>query len=158
FVFLAISLSLLGLGAAGTWVAVRRPPEDLAQSLVRWLGGLLLSIVPAFLMLSCPWPVTNHSSGQTKLLGLDAIAYLLWCAPALVWLNFAGGVVLGRLFASFSQRMSTLYAADLGGAGLGCLAALVVMRLAGPPAAFVAPAALVAVALLALGPDTARLE
>ena len=82
------------------------------------------------------------------LVGGDAIAYLFWCAPAMVWLTFCGGVVLTALFSRYSHRMGRLYAADLLGAGAGSLACLGLMKLGSPPLAFVAGLVPVAAALL----------
>lgn len=137
FVFFAISLSLLGLGAAGTYVALRGERVDAGAAIRRWLAWLVVSVPVAFLLIANPFGVTHHPPIRTKLLGGDAIVYLLWCAPLMVWLNFCGGVVLTTLFARHSRHMGSLYAADLLGAGAGSLLALGVMKLASPPAAFV---------------------
>jgi len=138
FVFLAISLSLLGLGAAGTWVAVSKEKNDPDASLHRWLMAATVSVPVVFLAIANPLGVTHHPPVRTKLLGADAIAYLLWCAPLMVWLNFCGGVVLTTLFTRYSNRMGRLYAADLIGAAAGGLACVALMREMSPPAAFVA--------------------
>jgi len=151
FVFFAISLSLLGLGAAGTYVAVRTEPRDGAASIGRWLAAAAVSVPIAFLLIANPFAITHHPPIRTKLLGADAIAYLLWCAPLMVWLNFCGGVVLTSLFSRFSERMGRLYASDLLGAGTGSLACVAIMKYASPPAAFVAGAGGFALALLAYG-------
>jgi hypothetical protein len=140
FVFFAISLSLLGLGAAGTYVAVRRAPADLDARIRRWVACAVLSVPVAFLLIANPFGVAHHPPIRTKLLGADAIAYLFWCAPLMIWLNFCGGVVLTSLFARFSERMGRLYAADLVGAGAGSLACVALMKYGSPPVAFVAGA------------------
>src|SRR5262245_40339676 len=108
FVFLAISLSMLGLGAAGTFVALRPAPPDLERRIRLWLALLAVSVPAAFLLIANPFGVAHHPPIRTKLLGTDAVAYLLWCSPLMVWLNFCGGVVLISLFAAYSQRMGTL--------------------------------------------------
>jgi len=151
FVFFAISLSLLGLGAAGTYVAVRKRRGELDPTLLRWLALLVPSVPIAFLLIANPFAVTHHPPVRTKLLGADAIAYLLWCSPLMVWLNFCGGVVLTSLFSRYSERMGRLYAADLVGAAAGSLACVALMKYGSPPAAFVAGAAPLALALVAYG-------
>jgi spermidine synthase len=148
FVFLAIALTLLGLGAAGTFVAVTRPPQDVDRSIRRWLVALTVSVPIGFLLLANPiiflyWPLM-----RSKLLGADATVYLAWCAPVMVWANFCGGVVLTRLFSAYSQRMGLVYAFDLLGAGAGSLGAIGIMKYGSPPAAFVAAGALAALAAL----------
>ncbi len=156
FVFLAISLSLLGLGAAGTFVAVRgaRGEDEGAASAARihaWLAVLVPSVPLAFLAFANPFGVAHHPPIRTKLLGTDAIAYLLWCAPLMVWLNFCGGVVLTTLFSRFSERMGRLYAADLAGAATGALACVALMKFFSPPAAFVAGVVPLAIAAVLAG-------
>ncbi len=137
FVFFAISLSMLGLGAAGTYVALHTRRRAAAIGIHRWLAMLAVSVPIVFVAIANPIGVTHHPPVRTKLLGSDAIAYLLWCAPLLVWLNFCGGVVLTTLFSRFSSRMGRLYAADLCGAAMGGLASVALMRSFSPPAAFV---------------------
>jgi len=160
YVFLAISLALLGLGAAGTYVAVARQPDDLNRSLRNWLACLALSVPIAFLAIANPIGVTQHISAirTTKLLGLDAIAYLLWCSPFMVWLNFCGGVVLTSLFTRYSHHMGKLYSADLVGAGAGSLMCVGLMKYGSPPAAFVAAVIPIAVVLAPFVLSTPRRE
>ncbi len=148
FVFLAISLSLLGLGAAGTYVAVTSRPRDLDRSLHRWLACLAISVPIAFLLIANPVGVTQHPPIRTKLLGPDAITYLLWCAPLMIWLNFCGGVVLTSLFSRYSHRMGKLYSADLLGAGAASLGCVGMMKYGSPPAAFVSAVIGITLALL----------
>lgn len=148
FVFLAISLSLLGLGAAGTYVAVSRQADDEGPSIHRWLAALSFSVPIAFLLIANPLGVTHRPPIRIKLLGADAILYLLWCAPPMIWLNFCGGVVLARLFSRYSHRMGSLYAADLLGAGVGSLLCIGIMKYGSPPAAFVSGGLLAIVALV----------
>jgi spermidine synthase len=147
FVFLAIALSLLGLGAAGTYVAVRRKSTDVDSVMRRWLAfGAALTPV-AFLALANP-PLENHSELLVKLLGNDAVKYLAWCSVFMVTLNFAGGVVLTQAFKTYSGQMGRLYAFDLLGAGLGCLWSLVMMKYLSPPAAFLSASLLMVAALV----------
>lgn len=148
FVFLAIWLTLLGLAAAGTFVAVTKTPADPDRRVHRWLALLAASVPVAFLWMANPLGVTHHPPLLIKLVGGDAIAYLFWCAPAMVWLTFCGGVVLTALFSRYSHRMGRLYAADLLGAGAGSLACLGLMKFGSPPLAFVAGLVPVVAALL----------
>lgn len=154
FVFFAISLSLLGLGAAGTYVAVRRRREDLDSVLLHWLSLLVPSVPLAFVLIANPFGVTHHPPVRTKLLGADAITYLLWCSPLMVWLNFCGGVVLTSLFSRYSERMGRLYAADLVGAAVGSLACVGLMKYGSPPVAFVAGALPPTIALVVYARST----
>ena len=85
-----------------------------SMSLICWLASLVTA-VDAY-QLDDMMQTYAQGRMRIKLLGADAILYLLWCAPAMVWLNFCGGVVLARLFSSYSHRMGSLYATDLLGA------------------------------------------
>jgi spermidine synthase len=148
FVFLAIALSLLGLGTAGTYVAVRRKTADLDSVVRRWLSfGALLTPI-AFFAMANP-PIVSHTELVVKLLGTDALKYLGWCAVFMVALNLAGGVVLTQAFKTHSEHMGKLYACDLVGAALGCLWSVAFMKYLSPPAAFLSAGALF---LCALGP------
>ena len=60
FVFLAIALALLGLGAAGAFVATRREPRNLDRTLRRWLAVLAVLTPVSFLMIANP-PITTQS-------------------------------------------------------------------------------------------------
>ncbi|MCW8129403.1 MAG: tetratricopeptide repeat protein [Planctomycetota bacterium] len=156
FVFLAISLSLLGLGAAGTYAAIRPMPKDLSRSCLRWLALLTLSIPITFLVMANPLPIVSHTAGRLKLFGTDAFQYLALCSPFMIWLNFCGGVVLARFFAAHSARMGKLYASDLLGASLGCLLCLALMMYGSPPFAFCMAALLTAAAAFPFYASMAR--
>jgi hypothetical protein len=155
FVFLAISLSLLGLGAAGSLLAARSHERvgsadpDLDARLRLWLAWLLAATPFAFLWIANPPFEPARGELLIKFLGWRAIAYLIWCAPPMIFLNFCGGMVLTSLFARYSASMGRVYAADLLGAGAGALACTAAMKWGSPPLAFLGSAALVAPAWLA---------
>jgi len=158
FVFLAIALALLGLGAAGAYVATRREPRTLVGTLRRWLAVLAVLAPVSFLAMANP-PITTRSELVIKLLGADALRYLAWCSLFMVALNFVGGVVLAYAFRRFSADMGRLYCYDLVGAGAGCLLAVLLMKYGAPPLAFVFAAPIASAALLALaGVEGSRLE
>jgi predicted membrane-bound spermidine synthase len=147
FVFLAIALSLLGLGTAGTYVAVRKSTVDLDSVIRRWLcfGALLTPI--AFLAMANP-PIVSHTELVVKLLGNDALKYLALCAVFMVALNLAGGVVLTQAFKTHSDQMGKLYACDLVGAAFGCLWSVALMKYLSPPVAFLSAGILFLCALV----------
>ena len=147
FVFFVISLSQLGLAAAGAWVYASRRLPRMNLDLLRWL--LLLAASPLLVLAAYSWlgPRPNLSFG--KLDGPTAYGYLSLLAILLVVLNFAGGMVLTTLFTGFKEHIGRLYAADLVGASLGCLASVGLMMYAGPIRAFLMSG--VAALLAALG-------
>jgi len=147
FVFLAIGLTLLGLGAAGTFVALRKRRESLDATILWWLGVFTLLAPISFLMVANPFVLASDQVLPIKLLGMDAVAYLVWCSLFMVALNFAGGVVLTEVFRQFSARMGGLYAFDLLGAGAGCLLSVALMKYLSPPIAFLCASFVAALAL-----------
>lgn len=147
FVFLAIALTLLGLGAAGTFVALRTRRPSVDDTARTWLAGFALLVPVAFVMISHPLMTTTTQVLAIKLIGRDAMLYLLWSAVPIVALNFVGGVVLTEMFREYSHAMGRLYGRDLLGAGAGCLLAVALMKFFSPPTAFLAAALLAVVAV-----------
>jgi spermidine synthase len=152
FVFFVISLAQLGLAAAGAWVYAAGRAAGLEQHLVRWLLGL--AALPLVILGCYSWLAPLPTLSFAKLDGPPAYAYLTAIALLLVALNLCGGMVLTLLFTTFKERIGVLYASDLTGAALGCLASVALMRLGGPVRAFLLSglAAAGAVALVARAP------
>lgn len=148
FVFFAISLALLGLGAAGTFVSVM-PRKSTRRRVIFWTAALALSAAPVYLWLASPWPILD-SQVRLKFMRQSATYYILWVTLPIVWMNFCGGVALTALFSAFARRMGTLYAADLAGAAAGGLMCVLVMKLGSPPLAFLATAVPAAVSCAAV--------
>lgn len=134
FVFFAVSLALLGLGAAGTFVSVARR-KGARRRAIFWSGLLALSVAPSYVWLANPLPFLDGQM-RLKFMGDVARDYILWVTPVVVWLNFCGGVVLASLFSAYPRRMGSLYAADLAGAAFGGLICIVAMKYGSPPLAF----------------------
>lgn len=151
FVFLAIALSLLGLGAAGTFVALRTRRASVDEVVCAWLGALAFLVPLGFLLIANPIPIEADESLPIKLIGRGAVWYLLWASLLMVALNFIGGIVLTELFKEFSAHMGALYARDLLGASAGCLLSVALMKAFSPPIAFLAAAPVAALALVPFG-------
>ncbi len=134
FVFFVISLSQLGLAAAGAWIYARRDPRPASGTEVElWLVRLALSVLVTLAFYVGLTPVPDR---YFKVTGLPGAVYLLALSFPLIGLNLSGGMVLTLLFSRYRSRMSELYAADLAGAAAGCLASVAVMSVAGPIRAF----------------------
>jgi hypothetical protein len=127
--FMVISTALLGFGASGTFLTVRRDllEKNLERNLTRFAGLAAVGIVISFaFMIRLPLdPLGPLAEGltpgarawQTGLLILLLLAdYVLVVIPF-----FFAGLTLGTAFSAMAKRISTLYFADLIGAGLGCL-------------------------------------
>ncbi len=127
--FMVISTALLGFGASGAYLTVRRAERDerLEHNLPTFAGLTALSIVISFALITrlpldplaplLPGLTSSERVWQTILLIVLLLAeYVLVVVPF-----FFAGLTLGGAFAAFSKRISTLYFADLVGGGLGCL-------------------------------------
>jgi SAM-dependent methyltransferase len=139
FAFLAISLALLGGAVGGVTVYALRP------RLMRWRPEVVLAVLATLFGISVPLAFAaclhipfRPSQGWLRLspqgtLGLVVI-YLDVAIPF-----FFGGLCMALALAAWSERAGSLYFADLVGAGLGCVAAVVALdRLGGSGAVLLA--------------------
>ncbi|HEV3306914.1 MAG TPA: hypothetical protein VGZ91_10785 [Candidatus Sulfotelmatobacter sp.] len=141
FAFLAISIALLGLGAGGVFAYLLK--NRLARTDTRTLAARLCidsSIVILFaLEVVLHVPVTLSVSGR-NFLHLSAI-YISAALPF-----FLTGVQFSVVFARESRRIPRLYAADLSGGAVACLAVVPLLNWIGGPNTIVASAAVMALA------------
>jgi hypothetical protein len=141
YAFLAISVTLLGLGAGGVFAYLRR--ERLLGWDTRRLASRisLLGAIATFAVLEIilHTPVRLHLSGSS-FRGLT-ILYISAGVPF-----FLTGVLLSVVFARNPQRISRLYGADLAGGALACLATVPLLNTIGAPNAIMLSAAIVAIA------------
>src|SRR5207249_3521897 len=88
----------------------------------------------------------------------NALPYLLLLASLLVGLNYCGGLALTLVFTRYREGIAKLYASDLIGASLGCLASVSLMWVGGPIRAFLLSGllALIWAALLQMARVAAR--
>jgi hypothetical protein len=128
FAFLAISIALLGLGAGGVFAHLRK--EQLARFETRALVSRLCSInalvVPVVLVIVLRIPVSLDIS-KANFLRLTAI-YLASAVPF-----FITGLEFSVIFAREAKHVSPLYAADLAGGALACLAIVPLLNWLGGP-------------------------
>jgi len=128
FAFLAISIALLGLGAGGVFAHLRK--EQLARFETRALVSRLCSInaliVPVVLVIVLRIPVSLDIS-KANFLRLTAI-YLASAVPF-----FITGLEFSIVFAREAKHVSPLYAADLAGGALACLAIVPLLNWLGGP-------------------------
>src|SRR5882724_830581 len=128
FAFLAISIALLGLGAGGVFAHLRK--NQLARFDTRALVSRLCSInaliVPVVLVIVLRIPVSLDIS-KANFLRLTAI-YLASAVPF-----FITGLEFSLVFAREARHVSPLYAADLAGGALACLAIVPLLNWLGGP-------------------------
>lgn len=126
FAYLIISVALLGFGAGGTFIALFR--TVLLRNL-EWLLPALMFACSITMALALPLSqeITGRfdiallfvEPGQTVLLLLSQCIYLL--------VFFLGALPLGLVFIHFSNRLNSLYCANLVGSGIGGIIALSLM-------------------------------
>jgi len=152
FAFLAISIALLGLGAGGVFAHLRK--NQLARFETRALVSRLCSInaliVPVVLVIVLHVPVSLKIS-TTNFLRLTAI-YLASAVPF-----FITGLEFSIVFARQARHVSPLYAADLAGGALACLAIVPLLNwLGGPNTVFSAAVGMAAAAMVWAADHKAR--
>jgi SAM-dependent methyltransferase len=141
FAFLAISIAMLGMTIGA--VAVYLLPETFTPARVHRqlaasaFGFALTSVGSLVFHLGLP-VATDGSAGSV-------LAIALTCVVIAIPFT-ASGVCVALALTRFPARAARLYAVDLGGAALGCLALVVLLRVTDGPTAVVAVAALAAAA------------
>ncbi len=132
FAFLAMSLGLLGFGASGTLLGLRRPSrQPLHPTILARLAAA------AALALVCGYAVSNLIPFDPYRVGWEPsqlallAAYLLCYAVAFL----LAGLVLGLPLTRWPQRAPGLYGAGLAGSAVGAVIALAVLDRADPTVA-----------------------
>jgi hypothetical protein len=151
FAFLAISIALFGLSASGVFVyvsrrrlAARGTDELLCMAALTHMTATVLALA---CLVRIPVTLTYSTENLWRMLAI----YLLAAAPF-----FTGGAVLSLAFARLTARINSLYASDLLGAALGCLALVPLMNLLGAPGVVLTAGALAAVAAVCFAPERWR--
>jgi predicted membrane-bound spermidine synthase len=143
FAFLAISIALLGLGAGGVFAHLLR--SRLAAKETRQLASRLCllnsALVPIVLEIVLHVPVSLDVTGK-NFLRLSTM-YLTAAVPF-----FLTGFLFSVVFARESELIPRLYAADLCGGALACLAIVPLLNWLGGPNAIVCSSITLSVAAI----------
>ena len=140
FAFLVVSLALLGFGASGSFLSLRKSQAPNPR-IYRLAGaGFAASTLLAYAVVN--WlPFDSYTiAWERRQLLYFAFYYLILALPF-----FCSGVGIGAGLAIGDGRGHLIYAANLFGAALGVLLALVALALGGVPGAVLAS---IAIALL----------
>jgi hypothetical protein len=148
FAFLAISIALLGLGAGGVFAyLLKRPlarfPTRILAARACILNSALVVVVLEVVLhvpvaLTVAWRNALHLS----------ILYLAAAVPF-----FLTGLLFSIVFSRETWRVSRLYAADLSGGALACLAVVPLLNWLGGPNAILFAAVVTAVAAIVWAED-----
>ena len=144
FAFLAISVALLGLGAGGVFAYIRK--QWLEHWSVAELGAitsvanavLIFAVLEVVLHLPISLELTRANFGKLT------VMYLIAAVPF-----FFTGLLFSVVFArAHSASINTLYAADLGGGALACIAIVPLLNVIGGPNAILFAAVCMTVAAI----------
>ncbi|MCL4298931.1 MAG: hypothetical protein KJ077_24555 [Anaerolineae bacterium] len=126
--FMAISLALLGAGASGTYLSLRRAGSGWQRILTTGAALFSLSLPIAYLAINhLPFDAYRLALERSQLVWL-ALYYLALTTPF-----FFSGLVVGVTLAAWPEQAGSLYAANLLGSGLGPPLALVSLATVGGP-------------------------
>jgi hypothetical protein len=137
FAFMAISIALFGLSAAGVYVFLRQgrwrdiPTERLLERHAVTFAGATLLALAALVKLRVGLSYTPSN------IALMCVMYLLSAVPF-----FTGGTAISIAIARAAANVNGVYAADLLGAAAACLLLMPALNLIGAPGAIVASAVL----------------
>ena len=129
FAYLAISVALLGFGAAGTFVTLirHRLVAGFPYSFAIGAAGFAIATVVCFAIAErVPFNALEVAWNPGQFLGLAAI-YLLLFVPF-----FCAATALCGAYAAFGGHVARLYGADILGAGFGSLGLLALTTVAHP--------------------------
>jgi len=133
FGFMIISTALLGFGASGSWLAVRRDAfeGDLYAKMSRSALWYSISVLVAFLIMVHipldPLKPLLPDTANPRMATVELIFYMALYYTVIVIPFFFAGLTLGRALSAWSKDVGRLYFADLLGAGIGSF--LVVLAL-----------------------------
>jgi spermidine synthase len=147
FAFLAISIALFGLSASGVFVYVMRRRLEGTPTRELLSVGALLHAGATLVALACLMHIRVELTYSLENLVRMVAIYVLAALPF-----FTGGAVISLAFARLTERINTLYAADLLGAAAGCLALVPMMNQLGPPGVVMSAATLSAAAAACFAP------
>jgi hypothetical protein len=144
--FLAISLAMLGMTAAGLYVYLGQPPRDEEQTLRRLVTHSLLftlSLPACHLALLAIVSVGSFELSLSQL-GIAAAVVVITAIPF-----FFSGVVMAIALTGARLPVGRIYGMDLIGAGLGCPTAVLLLGALDPSTVILAVACLAAAASFA---------
>lgn len=148
FAFVAISLALFGL-TVGAIIVYLRPkafPDERVKDRL-WLFTLLFAVsVPLSIVIQLRIPF--HPEWTVAGMGTVLLTCLIISVPFVF-----GGVVVSLSLTRFPDRVNRLYAADLIGAGIGCIGFVVLLRWFDGPSSVMAVGAIGALAAVFFAVD-----
>ncbi len=141
YAFLAISVALLGLGAGGVFAHLQR--QRIRRTSIHRLAGTI-SMVWSFATLIALGVILRVPVRlELDIANFRRLTLMYLCAAVPFFLT---GVLFSAVFARFTVHISQLYAADLCGGALACLATVPLLNYLGGPNTVLFSAAVMAIA------------
>lgn len=134
----AIAVALLGLSSAGIVVYTLphfRDTQAAARNAYRYLA-VFVAATAACVVVIMALPINHGDFSYAPSAAAEAwkiVAYLTAIVPF-----FCGGICINVLLSANAERIGQLYACDLAGAAVGCLAAVAALGPLGAPEAIIA--------------------
>src|SRR5438067_4636015 len=152
FAFLAISIALFGVSASGVtaYIARRRLAARSTQILLATesVAYAAATVVALYFLVRLRVGLNYSPRNLALMLTIYALAALPF---------FTGGLVITLAISRFASRINAVYAADLTGAALGCVALIPLLDALGAPGVVLATVVMsVAAALLFAGASARR--
>lgn len=126
FAFLSISVTLFGLAAGGIAVYLKpnyfKPEKTNEHLAISSLAFAALSTIAVLVHLYGPYLLGNANAA------IIIVASLMATLPFTIAALTASGVAISLALTRFPRQVNSLYAVDLLGAGLGCLAVVFSLR------------------------------
>lgn len=141
YAFLAISVTLLGLGAGGVFSFLRR--ESLRRYSTRAIGTTLSALCSVAVLVVLEVVLRTPVHPDLSIGSLRGLT-LIYLAAGIPF--FLTGMLFSIVFARNPSGISRLYGADLAGGALACLATVPLLNVLGAPNAIVLAAVAMAVA------------
>lgn len=124
--YMVITVALLGMGASGTWLAIRKKtPKNPYRFLA--INSLLFSISSLIsLTIAVRVPLDTYMSDKVLQLGYIFLYYML-----LVFPYFFAGVAISFIFQYIREKINIYYLANLTGSAIGGLLILPILEIVG---------------------------
>ncbi|HNT28712.1 MAG TPA: hypothetical protein PKH10_11120, partial [bacterium] len=123
FAYLVITIALMGMGAAGSWLAIRKKESDRPYlTLARHATLFGLFAVVSF-MIVVRVPLDTYMSDRLLQMGYVFLYYL-----ALIFPYFFAGAVIALMFRADRTRINLLYLVNLTGSAIGGFAVIFIIE------------------------------
>jgi hypothetical protein len=144
FAFVAVSIAMFGMTVGALCVFLL--PRVFTTDGVETQLAVAATLYPILLVLSFLTELSVPFVVHPSVIGVYSVMFVY----AVIAIPFiASGIVVSLALTRFPSRVSQLYAADLGGAAIGCLLLVVLLPLTDGPTALIGVAALASVGAIA---------